>query len=317
MAKYCSKCGEHLAEGQQFCGSCGAPAEGAPKKPSLGRSCLGCFAMLLLVSLSISVLALLGSEVEEDTAVRPTAVSAETMTEAVDTERNPAATSVLRSDEEVVASTVTAKTAVRANFRSGPSTDFTPYLQIEPGEPLSLLSVHQANGETWYRARYDDLTGWINSTVLDIGDSVAAELPSFGDVVDAAATGDELVQSYLVVAAFNTALITEAMGNNGVLFSAPQLTNERWRSAVLSQQEVIQLAHRLMTEYEAVPAPMRSLHEQMLGMTSACNEMAIAIEKGIQTFDAATFEVATEHSQHCASRMEALAAQLEQSVKDE
>ncbi len=161
-----------------------------------------------------------------------------------------------------------------------------------------------------------ELTGWLSATVLDVKTEAAARLPSVGGVVEAAASGDEDVQSYLVTAFFSTLLITEATGNSGVLFSNPQPTEERWISAVMAQQEAIQIAHRILRDYDPVPPALRPLHEQMVDALGDCDQMAALTKQGTRQLNADRFGEAVIYGDRCSKKLNALTVQLKQAMKE-
>lgn len=314
MSTTCSKCGASAERDQRFCGSCGAPIENHQPRKQRGRGCIGCLAALVLAVLVLGVLSALGGQAKTTTNAPPERAS-EQVTGV--TEEAIASGEGAAEPEATPSPEVAAHTTVRANFRSGPSTDFTPYLKLEPGEVVSLIAVHQAKGETWYRAAYGDMTGWLSSTVLDVGEQAAASLPSFGAVVDAAQAGDEAVRSYLGTTAFNMQLIAEAMGNFGVLFTEPRPLDKDWVQSVQAQFLAIRVAHRVQSDIDPVPAPVISLQEQVVDTTGTCEQMTYPLEEGMLALDAERLKEALPLSKSCENKITALMVQLKTATGDE
>ncbi|NTU82797.1 MAG: hypothetical protein HGA45_26085 [Chloroflexales bacterium] len=314
MASTCSTCGTTITADQPFCSGCGAPVGKVPEQKKRGQGCLGCLGSIVLGIMIIGVLGALGSRLESPAA----SSSSESVRSATTEGAQPAVPGNGAQEEEpIAASSVIAHTSVRANFRSGPSTDFTPYLKIEPGESVTLSSVHQAKGETWYRAGYGELTGWLSSTVLDVGEQAAADLPSFGAVVEAAQAGDEAVQTYLGTTAFNMQLIAEAMGNFGVLFTDPRPLDKDWVKSVQAQFLAIRVAHRMQSEIDPVPESVVSLQEQVVDTTGTCEQMTYPLEEGMLALDVDRIQEALPISKSCENKVTALMVQLKAAIGDE
>jgi alkylation response protein AidB-like acyl-CoA dehydrogenase len=121
---------------------------------------------------------------------------------------------------------------------------------------------------------------------------------------------DPTVQSYLTETGGHVNDIAGALSEMGDLFQNPRFGNDEWTLQVAARFVTIQFAHKALSEMQDVPEVMRPMHTKLLEGTTACDRATREATEGLDAFNVAKIEDATESLNKCTEKVQEATALL-------